>query len=159
MPSVIDAVPGRVPGFPVLGPGIERFAFVGPLLAAVFSRDERKTAVRLRIGVGNQRQPRDGALGVAIRFALTVAIEHVERHAVEIDEGLASRGVGADRWRSLGQHRERRKADDAAGASDTDGGDDRDPHPFLLVYDRQKTCPGLDFWWTVFGKDHAQTTN
>src|SRR5215813_8383169 len=96
MPKVIHPVPGCVTGFLVLGPRIERFAFVGPLLAAVVAADERKTSRRLRIGVGNQGQPINRALGVAIRFVLAVAIKHVERHTVEVDEGLAPGGVAAD---------------------------------------------------------------
>jgi len=44
VPDPIDAVPGYVAGFLVLGPGIERFALVGPLFTAVVAVDERKTS-------------------------------------------------------------------------------------------------------------------
>src|ERR1700739_2775864 len=107
VPNIIDAVAGGVTGFLILGPGIKRFVFVGPLFAAVVAGDERKTSRRLRIGVGNQGLPGDGALGVAIRLACAVAIEHVKRHSIEVDESLAPGSFGAG-WRDgLRQRRKR----------------------------------------------------
>ena len=44
VPNLIHAVPGRVTGFLVLGPGIKRFALIGPLFAAIVAADERKAS-------------------------------------------------------------------------------------------------------------------
>jgi hypothetical protein len=106
------AAPLCVPGFLVLGPCIERLAFVGPLLAAIVAGDERKTSRGLRIGVGNLGRPADSALGIAIRLAGAIAVEDVARHSIEIDEGLALDSLGAGRR----QRRGRRETDDAAAS-------------------------------------------
>src|SRR5690242_12261510 len=109
MPDLVHAVAGCVAGFLVLGEGIERSALVGPLLAAIVAVDEGKAVARLRIGVGDQRQRSVGALAVASRFALAVAIEDVKRHTVGSDERLAVGRLRAGRRRGLGERRERQR--------------------------------------------------
>src|SRR3984885_540023 len=60
-------------------------------------------------GVGgcDQWHPEICALTVAIRLALAVVVERVERQAVAVDERFAFRGIGAGRRRALRQSRAR----------------------------------------------------
>ena len=131
MPGVVHALARRVTGIFVFDRGIKRLAFIGPLFAAIVARDERKTSRLIGIGVGNQRKPIGGALGVAIRFAGVVAVEDVECHSVDVDEGFALGCVGADRRRCLRQRRERTQTNKSAGTDSDEAGNNSGLHAFL----------------------------
>src|SRR5262249_7467481 len=91
-----------------------------------------------------QWQPIDRALRIAIRFTLAVAIEDVERHAIEVDESLAPGGVGAGRWDGLCQRGERNETGDAAAKSGAKSRNACDPHPSSsFLHDAQSTSDRL----------------
>src|SRR5690349_5321919 len=71
----------------VASEGVERLAFVGPLLRAIVTGHDSPVAIVLGAGSGGERRPGGCALVVAGGFARrSVAREGVERLAVRSDE-------------------------------------------------------------------------
>src|SRR4051794_34839521 len=80
VPDVVEAVAGDIAGFGVLGPGVQRLAFVSPLLTAVVARDDRPIAGSRTAG-GTEWRPVLGAGAVAGGLAAGVLVEGVEGHS------------------------------------------------------------------------------
>src|SRR3984885_8321202 len=117
VPDAVDAVAGYIAGLAVLVPAIERLVLVGPLLAAVAAGDQGKIAGGAGVGGCDQWHPEICALTVAIRLALAVVVERVERHAVAVDVRFAFRGMGGGRrlaWRQSRARDENEKAGNEA---------------------------------------------
>src|ERR1700751_369362 len=92
VPSAIEeAVAGDVARLRIVFPGIERAAFVGPLLAAVGARDDSGVAHRLLADHSHQGRPTAHARAVEGRLAARILIEDIKGHALVVGEHFAFR--------------------------------------------------------------------
>jgi hypothetical protein len=102
MPSAIEeAVASDVARLFVVFPGIERAAFVSPLLAAIVARDDGVVAHRLPAGHSHQGRPIAGARAVAGRLATSILVEDIQGHALVVSEHFALGAIAGFGWRHL----------------------------------------------------------
>lgn len=82
MPDIANAIARGVARFAVFGPVVQRFALVGPLLAAIIARDRVPCSDGLGRAGGLQWRPVTGAIAVAHAFtaAADVVVKNVQRH-------------------------------------------------------------------------------
>src|SRR5690606_17149175 len=99
-PHVVDALASDGARRRVAGEVVQRPAVQRHLRRAVDARDGgelARDALRIRhVAVGRYRRPVLGALALARADAgaLRVAVEHVDGHAVAVDDDLAERALG-----------------------------------------------------------------